>query len=107
MRRNNGGGLNQATEEVTTRGWTRGRRRSVYSTRQPFREFAPHGRKEKLKATKAYVGSLNDHRIGKRFKVSFLYIVIENTPKLLPSEIMNGALFCLWTYLNILTQGNV
>jgi hypothetical protein len=94
MRRNNGGGLNQATEEVTTRGWTRGRRRS-YSTRQPFREFAPHGRKEKLKATKAYVGSLNDHRIGKRFKVSFLYIVIENTPKLLPSEIMNGALFCL------------
>jgi hypothetical protein len=72
--------LNQATEEVTTWGWTGGRRCSVYSTRQPFREFAPHGRKEKLKAMEAYVDSLNDQRIGKELEVGFLYIVIEDSP---------------------------
>jgi hypothetical protein len=39
---------------------------------------ARHGRKEKQKATEAYVDSLNDQRIGKELELSFLYIVIED-----------------------------
>jgi hypothetical protein len=51
---------------------------------------APHDRKEKLKVTEAYVDSMNDQRISKRLKMSFLYIVIEDTKtymkKLLPQH---------------------